>query len=63
VLLDIPRVRGVRWLEPGEFVFVDDLEAAAQEQGVHVDAGDVLLVRRGRARRLAAVGRWGPSTS
>ena len=63
VLLDIPRVRGVRWLEPGEFVFVDDLEAAEQEQGVHVDAGDVLLVRTGHARRLAAFGPWDTTTS
>ena len=28
VLLDIPRLRGVPWLEPGEHIFRDDLEAA-----------------------------------
>jgi Putative cyclase len=44
VLLDIPRVRGVRWLEPGEHVYRADLEAAEREQGVTVEAGDILLV-------------------
>ena len=34
VLLDVPRARGVPWLEPGEHVFREDLEAAEQDQGV-----------------------------
>ncbi len=34
VLLDVPRLRGVPWLEPGEHVFPEDLEAAEREQGV-----------------------------
>lgn len=63
VLLDIPRARGVRWLEPGEYVFVDDLEAAQQEQGVQVDAGDILLVRTGHVRRLTELGPWDTTTS
>ena len=53
VLLDVPRARGVAWLEPGEHVFRDDLEAAERLQGVSVAAGDILLVRTGHARRLA----------
>lgn len=63
VLLDVPRVRGVRWIEPGEYVFPDDLEAAEREQGVRVVAGDVLLVRTGHARRLAEVEPWDSSTA
>jgi kynurenine formamidase len=58
VLLDIPRLREVPWLEPGEHVFREDLEAAEREQGVAVDEGDVLLVRTGHARRLSEVGPW-----
>ena len=58
VLLDIPRVRGVPWLEPGEHVFRDDLEAAERGQGVRVGEGDVLLVRTGHARRLEEMGPW-----
>ena len=33
VLLDVPGVRGVRWLEPGEHVVTDDLEAAERARG------------------------------
>jgi kynurenine formamidase len=61
VLLDIPRLRGVRWLEPGEHVFRDDLEAAERAQGVSVEAGDILLVRTGHALRLSAVTPWDTS--
>ena len=58
VLLDVPRLRGVPWLEPGEHVFPDDLEAAEREQGLEVGTGDILLVRTGHARRLAELGPW-----
>jgi kynurenine formamidase len=58
VLLDIPRLRGLPWLEPGEHVFRGDLEAAELEQGVTVGEGDVLLVRTGHARRLRELGPW-----
>jgi kynurenine formamidase len=63
VLLDIPRQRGVRWLEPGEHVFTEDLEAAERDQGVSVGAGDILLVRTGHARRLAEVEPWDTDTA
>src|SRR5262249_20259033 len=58
VLLDIPRVRGVPWLEPGDHVFAEDLEAAEREQGVAVEAGDILLVRIGHTHRLRELGSW-----
>ncbi len=58
VLLDVPRWRGVAWLEPGDHVLVEDLERAEREQGVAVAAGDILLVRTGHARRLAELGPW-----
>jgi kynurenine formamidase len=58
VLLDVPRQRGVPWLEPGEHVFAKDLEAAEREQGVRIEEGDILLVRIGHARRLAELGPW-----
>jgi kynurenine formamidase len=61
VLLDIPRVRGVRWLEPGEHVFADDLDAAERAQGVSVGVGDILLVRTGHADRLSHVAPWDTS--
>ena len=58
VLLDVPRVRGVRWLEPGEHVLPADLEAAERDQGVTVGPGDILLVRTGHTRRLAELEPW-----
>jgi kynurenine formamidase len=67
VLLDVARVREVRWLEPGEGVFPDDLEAAEQLAGVRVEAGDAVLLRTGYGARkhergpddVRAVGRAG----
>jgi kynurenine formamidase len=58
VLLDVPRLRGVPWLEPGESVHTEDLETAEREQGVRVEAGDILLVRTGHARRRAELPTW-----
>jgi kynurenine formamidase len=58
VLLDVPRVRGVPWVEPGEHILPEDLEAAERSQGVKVEAGDILLVRTGHTRRLAELGPW-----
>ncbi len=63
VLLDAPRVRDVPWIEPGEHVFPEDLEAAEREQGVRVGAGDILLVRTGHARRIAELPPWDTSVS
>ncbi|HEV8673837.1 MAG TPA: cyclase family protein, partial [Methylomirabilota bacterium] len=54
VLLDVARARGVPWLERGEGVRPEDLEAAERAGSVQVEPGDVLLVRTGHyARRLA----------
>jgi kynurenine formamidase len=58
VLLDVPRLRRVSWLEPGAHVFPDELQACEREQDVSVSAGDVLLVRTGHARRRAEQGPW-----
>ena len=46
------------WLEPGEHIFAEDLEAAERQQGVAVCEGDILLVRTGHPRRLDEVGPW-----
>lgn len=47
VLVDVARYRGVNRLPAGELVGADELRAAAEEQGVTVGAGDVVLVRTG----------------
>lgn len=58
VLLDIPRVRGVKYLEAGEPIFPDDLERAERDAGLHVEAGDILLLRTGRWALREARGPW-----
>jgi kynurenine formamidase len=58
VLLDVPRVRGERWLAPGEHIFREDLEAAEIGQALTVGPGDILLVNTGHARRLRELGPW-----
>jgi kynurenine formamidase len=63
VLLDVPRARGVPWLEPGEHIYREDLELAAREQEVEVREGDILLVRTGHAGRLDAIGPWDTASS
>jgi kynurenine formamidase len=62
VLLDIPALRGVDALEPGEAVFPEDLEAAEVQAGLQVRAGDALLVRTGRWPWRAEYGPWDAST-
>ena len=58
VLLDIPRARGVSWLEPGDSVLPSDLEEAERTEQVSVGEGDVLLVSTGHATRLDELGPW-----
>lgn len=60
VLLDIPRLRGVEWLELGTAIEAEELEAAEKAQGVRVREGDILLVSTGRFERGRAHGRWSP---
>ena len=57
VLLDIPRTRGVDWLDPDQPVMPEDLEAAEQAEGVRVQEGDILLVRTGNYRMRLETGR------
>jgi kynurenine formamidase len=63
VLLDIPRLRGVKWLEPGDQVRPDEISAAQAAQAVAVQTGDILLVRTGHNRRLAELGPWDTAQS
>lgn len=57
ILLDVPRVKGIDFIEPEDPVRLADLEAAADAAAVRIQPGDVLLVRVGRQARLRAKGR------
>jgi kynurenine formamidase len=58
VLYDIPKLKGVPYLEPGTRIFVEDLEAWEKKSGVKAAAGDALLLRWGRWTRRATLGPW-----
>jgi kynurenine formamidase len=58
LLLDIPRLRGVPWLEPGDHVTADDLLAAESAQGDRIEQGDLLFVRVGHRARRRSLGAW-----
>jgi len=58
VLLDVPRSRGVPWLEPGDHVTLDDIAAAERGQDVRIGRGDILLVRVGHRLRRKERGPW-----
>jgi kynurenine formamidase len=61
VLLDIPRVRHVEWVEPGDAIFPEDLEAAEHAENVEIGEGDVMMLRTGRLklRRAKGAGAFG----
>ena len=58
LLLDIPRARHARWVEPGDHVTSDDLIAAETMQGVRIGRGDLLFIRVGHRSRRKALGPW-----
>jgi kynurenine formamidase len=58
VLLDIPRLKGVPYLEPGTAVYQEDVEAWEKMSGVKIQPGDVILLRTGRWARRDKVGPW-----
>ena len=58
VLLDLPRFRGVKWLEPGEAVTRAELEACERAEGVELGEGDIFVYRTGHHRRRLELGAW-----
>jgi kynurenine formamidase len=58
LLLDIPKVRGVPWLEPGDHVTADDLLAAESAQADRISQGDLVFVRVGHRARRRSLGPW-----
>jgi kynurenine formamidase len=56
VLYDLPRLKGVPYLEPGTRIFPEDLEAWERRAGVRAGSGDAVLLRWGRWARRDAIG-------
>lgn len=58
VLVDIPLMRGVDWLDASTPIYVADLEAWEEFAGITIGSGDALLVRTGRWAKRDAEGPW-----
>jgi kynurenine formamidase len=58
VVIDIPRLRGVPYLEPGTAIYPEDLDRWEEATGVTVGAGDAVFIYTGRWARRAALGPW-----
>jgi len=59
VLLDVPKLKGKPWLDPGEAIYPDDLDAAAAMARVTVERGDIVLIRTGQMAQCRAQKSWG----
>ena len=58
VLLDLPRYRGVPWLENGTPNLPDELDGCAEACGVAIESGDIVLVRTGMMTRCLEEASW-----
>jgi kynurenine formamidase len=58
VLMDIPRLKGLPYLEPRTAIMPADLDAWEKRAGVKVGSGDIVFFRTGRWARRAKVGPW-----
>jgi len=58
VLMDIPMLKGLPFLEPGQPIYPDDLDAWVKKAGIKIEPGDVILIRTGRWARRAKTGPW-----
>jgi len=48
ILMDIPRLKGVEYLEPGTRIYPEDLDAWVKKANIKIQPGDVILIRTGR---------------
>jgi kynurenine formamidase len=58
ILIDMPQLKGVPYLEPGTPIFVEDLEAWEKRAGLKIGAGDAVFIRTGRWVRRTRLGAW-----
>ena len=58
ILIDIPRLKGLPYLEPGTPVYVEDLEAWEKKAGLKIGSGDAIFLRTGRWARRDELGPW-----
>ena len=56
ILLDIPRLKGVPYLDAGAKVYIEDVEAWEKKAGIKIGPGDAVFLRTGRWTRRAKMG-------
>jgi len=60
ILIDVPRYRHVKWLEPGDAVTSEEIEKVEKAEGVELGEGDIMVFRTGHHRRRLELGAWDP---
>jgi kynurenine formamidase len=63
VIVDLPRLRNVPYLEPGTAIYPADLEAWEKYAGIRIGSGDALFLRTGRWARRTDKGAWNVAAS
>jgi hypothetical protein len=58
ILVDMPLLRGVEWLDPSTPIYIEDLLAWEEFADVTISSGDALFVRTGRWAMRDAEGPW-----
>jgi kynurenine formamidase len=58
VLMDIPRLKGVPYLEPETQIYPRDLDACEKQSRTKITSGDMIFIRTGRWARRSAKGPW-----
>src|SRR5256884_2704082 len=63
ILMDIARLKGVPYLQPGTAIYPEDLDAWEKKAGVKAGSGDIVLIRTGRWALRDSKGPWEISTN
>ena len=63
IIVDLPRLKNVPYLEPGTPVYASDLEAWEKYAGIKIGSGDALFLRTGRWARRSEKGPWNVAAS
>ena len=61
ILMDIPKLKNLPFLEPGTPIYPEDLDAWEKKAGLKVGPGDVVFIRTGRWARRKKLGPWDPA--
>jgi len=63
ILIDGPKLKGVKYLEPGTALYPEDLDAWEKMAGVKIKSGDAVLLYTGRWSRRDELGAWSGSAA